>query len=416
MTEAPPTLLRVDGLTLFAGLEPHQHVTRARDGRRACVVGDGGAHVWALDLPEARVLTQIPVPTGVAAKWLLDDARLLVHDRAGFLRVFALPDGGEVACLRAPVPRPAHAHAADWMALPGDAEIALRDGVLEVEREGPLFALVDLRDGSCREVSARRVVEALMADPWQRQTLARWPDGPVDPWPEFAPDGERLAVTLELPPNPRAPHDAPDWTRVVTLRSDDPETTLAVWPGALEGYSMYWRGADALGGYVPVRTGPRPYTACPFAVRRVFRDKPAQTWHPTAPFTVRDGVVALGFVLHDGDLLAVFSGPRRAVTLRPGPHGDVVTDALAGESPDALHATRPVLIHAWGDGGVALALPRPNGDTDLVARGARVATLPAAYGHPQALHVPDGSIELLHVTEGAHRVNHAVWLPPDAGA
>ena len=65
------------------------------------------------------------------------------------------------------------------------------------------------------------------------------------------------------------------------------------------------------------------------------------------------------------------------------------------------------------DGGVCLALPRPNGDTDLVVRGARVATIPAAYGHPEGLYATDGWVDLSRFTVGTHRVTDGVWLPPD---
>jgi hypothetical protein len=71
-----------------------------------------------------------------------------------------------------------------------------------------------------------------------------------------------------------------------------------------------------------------------------------------------------------------------------------------------------VLINAWSDGGVALALPRPNGDTVLVVRGREVATIPAAYGAPQAMHAPDRGVELVYFTEGERRTARGVWLAP----
>jgi hypothetical protein len=408
---APPTLTRVDAVTLIGGIAPDQHTARARDGRRACVADVDG--VWVLDVPEARVVTAVAVPEGVLSQRVLDDERLLVHDRAGFLRIFALPDGGEVARLRAPTERAAHAHAAHSLAMPGGGELALRAGEIEVERPGALYVLFDLRTGASWELSAQRVADALMGDPGQRQALAGRRDGTMDPWPEYTPDGEQLALALQLPPPLDLADDDLDWTRPITLRVEDPDATMPVWPCALEGYSMCWRGADALGGYVPIRTGPRPYAMCPFAIRRVSRGAPARTWHPTAPFTVRDGVVALGFVLDDGDLLAAFSDARRAVTLRRTRDGGVVTaDLLAGVPPDALDETRAVLIHAWTDGGVVLALPRPKGDTELWVRGSPVATIPADYGAPQQMHVPDRGVELLYFTERPHRIVRGVWLPP----
>jgi hypothetical protein len=408
---APPTLTRVDAVTLLGAISPAQHVDRARDGRRACVADADGA--WVLDLPEARVVTAVAVPEGVLSQRVLDDERLLVHDGAGALRVFALPDGGEVARVRAPTGRAAHAHAAHALAMPGGGELALRGGEIEVALAGPLYVLVDLRTGACRDVSAQRVADALMHHPGQRLAFAHRPDGDLDPWPEFSPDGERLALALTLPPRLDHADEFLDWTHALTLDVDDPDATMHVWPCALEGYTMCWRGADELGGYVPVRTGPRPYDLCPFAIRRGSRDAPACTWHPTAPFTVRDGVVALGFTLDDGAMLAAFSGPGRAVTLARDLAGVVVTrDHLAAVPPAALDETRPVLIHAWSDGGVALALPRPNGDTGLVVRGREVATIPAVYGSPQAMHVPDRGVDLVSFTESPHRIVRGVWLPP----
>ncbi len=417
MTEAPPTLLRVDAVTLIARHKGQDRFRYARDGRRACFVGKDNWHVWVLDLVEARVLTRISVPTFVWEVRLLDDARLLVRDRAGFLRVFALPDGGEVACVRAPREAWDIRDRAHMLALYTGGALILRAGLLEVEFDGPLFCLVDLRDGSCREVSAQPVIEVLMADPWQRQAFARCPDGPVVLDVELAPDGERLAFTLGLPDGPYDPGDDHSYSRVVTLRVDDPERTLEVWPGVLDAFDMRWVGADELGGCSSLYTSELPSTGCRFVVRRVFRDVSAQTWRPTVPFADCNDREAGGYVLDDGSMLAAFRGPRRAWMVRPGPHGDVVTDALAGESPEALHATRPVLIDAWSDGGVCLALPRPNGDTDLVVRGARVATIPAAYGHPEGLHATEGWVELSRFTVGTHRVTEgqqgvttAAWL------
>lgn len=407
----PPTLTRVDAVTLLGGLAPEQPIDRARDGHCACVADTDG--VWVVDLPSARVVARIAVPEGMVSHRVLDDARLLVHDRAGWLRVFALPDGGEVARFRAPTERPAQAFAADVLVLPGDAELALRGGGIVVERPGALYTLLDLRSGQGRAVSAQRVADALMADAVQRRALARWLDGPLDPWPEPSPDGSQLALAFALPPSLDAADDEPDWTHPVTLQVDAPDDTLRVWSAALEGYTMSWRGADALGGYVPVRTGPRPYAVCPFAVRRVPRDAPACTWFPEAPWTVRDGVVALGFTLDDGAMLAAFSAPRRAVTLRRGLNGALdAVDRLAGMSPEALDATRPVLIQAWSDGGVALALPRPNGDTALVVRGQPVATIPARLGAPQHTFAPDRGLDLYYFTAGPHRTARGVWLPP----
>ena len=80
MTEAPPTLLRVDAVTLIARHKGQNPFMRARDGRRACFVGKDNSHVWVIDLLEARVLTRISVPTFVAEQLLLDDARLLVRE------------------------------------------------------------------------------------------------------------------------------------------------------------------------------------------------------------------------------------------------------------------------------------------------------------------------------------------------
>jgi hypothetical protein len=413
VTEAPPTLLRVDAVTLIARHKDQNPFMRARDGRRACFVGKDKSHVWVLDLLEARVLTRISVPTFVAEQLLLDDARLLVRDRAGFLRVFALPDGGEVACIRAPREAWHISHRAHMLALLTGGALILRAGLLEVAFDGPLFCLVDLRDRSCREVSAQPVIEVLMADPWQRLAFARCPDGPLELYLKLAPDGERLAFTLGLPEGPYDPGDDHRYSRVVTLRVDDPERTLEVWPGVLDAFDMRWVGADELGGGSSLHTSELPSTGCRFVVRRVFRDVSAQTWRPTVPFADCDGSEARGYVLDDGSMLAAFRGPRRALMVRPGPHGDDVTNALAGESPEALHATRPVLIDAWSDGGVCLALPRPNGDTDLVVRGARVATIPAAYGHPEGLYATDGWLDLSRFTVGTHRVTDGVWIPPD---
>lgn len=407
----PPTLTRVDAVTLLGGLAPEQPIDRARDGHCACVADTDG--LWVVDLPSARVVHRIAVPEGMVSHRVLDDARLLVHDRAGWLRIFALPDGGEVVRFRAPTERPAQAFAAHGLVMPGDAELALRGGEIVVERPGALYTLVDLRSGQGRAVSAERVVDALMADAVQRRALARWLDGPLDPWPELSPDGSQLALALALPPSLDAADDEPDWTHPVTLRVDAPDDILRVWSAALEGYTMSWRGADALGGYVPVRTGPRPYAVCPFAVRRVPRDAPACTWFPEAPWTVRDGVVALGFTLDDGAMLAAFSAPRRAVTQRRGVDGALnVVDRLAEMSPETLDATRPVLIQAWSDGGVALALPRPNGDTALVVRGQPVATIPAGLGAPQHTFAPDRGLDLYYFTAGPHRTVRGVWLPP----
>lgn len=370
MPRAAPTLRREGAITLLGGYVPTDRIARPEVGSRCAVATDDGC--WVVDLDACAVVTHIPAPQGFRAVAMADDETLCALGGDGVLRVHALPDGGCTAELGLDDATAIAGCAAGRALLLGDAGFRLDEGEAAPwrTRGGGVVTLVDLATGAVRfRLDGVRFAEKLADHPdaWTR-FMGR---GSVDvdlPWAELSPDGDRAAFALEVhvPPPAIVPGRLSDevWSDAFTLDLRDPDAGLTRWAAPIEGYTVRWRDAACLTGWIAVVTGGLRSPRFPFVRRRIHRDGAVLTWRPPDDAALaRDGAWPWADDLDDGRFLATVCAPRlaRCYVHDPATGETTTQDLLADRDPATLADDARVAVTAWPDGALARALPGVDG-------------------------------------------------------